>query len=83
MADEKRQEDADRNEWRQRSAKAFDQVMKQILDLGQSSLSGSQFQAFRKMAMDYFADGKRSLFGIERGRCGESKIMAEKVGAYE
>ncbi|MCP5468565.1 MAG: hypothetical protein H7A32_04775 [Deltaproteobacteria bacterium] len=59
--------------------KTFDKVMKQILDLGQSSLSENQFLAFRKMAMDFFADGKRSFQEMEKGRCGESKNMAKGV----
>ncbi len=59
--------------------KAFDRVMKQILDLGQSSLSESQFMAFRKMAMDFFADGKRSFWEIQKGRCGESKAKTEEA----
>ena len=57
---------------------AFDKVMKQVLDLGQSSLPEKQFLAFRKMIMDFFADGKRSLHGF-KGRCGSSKPMAEGV----
>lgn len=59
------------------SIRAFDKVMKQILDLGQSSLSENQFLAFRKMVMDFFADGRRSLIGLNQGRCGESKEMTK------
>ena len=59
------------------SIRAFDKVMKQILDLGQSSLSENQFLAFRKMVMDFFADGRRSLIGENQGRCGESKAMTK------
>lgn len=47
--------------WQEKGMKTFDRIMKQILDLGQSSLSENQFQAFRKLTMDYFADGKRSF----------------------
>ena len=57
----------------------FDRVMKQVLDLGQSSLPEKQFLAFRKMIMDFFADGRRSLNGF-KGRCGneqKSKTMAK------
>jgi len=54
----------------------FDRVMKQVLDLGQSSLPEKQFLAFRKMIMDFFADGKRSLYDF-KGRCGSSKTMAK------
>ncbi len=59
----------------------LDRVMKQVLDLGQSSLPEKQFHAFRKMIMDFFADGKRSLhgFGVIKGRCGSSKTMAKGV----
>ncbi len=39
----------------------LDRVMKQVLDLGQSSLPEKQFHAFRKMIMDFFADGKRLI----------------------
>ncbi len=59
------------------SIRAFDKVMKQILDLGQSSLSENQFLAFRKMVMDFFADGRRSVIGANQGRCGESKTMTK------
>ena len=59
--------------------RTFDKVMKQILDLGQSSLSESQFMAFRKMAMDFFADGKRTFWEMQKGRCGQSKLMTEKA----
>jgi hypothetical protein len=45
----------------------MDMVMKKILTLGQSSLSESQYEAFRKLAMDYFQQGKRNL---GKGRCG-------------
>ncbi len=55
----------------------LDRVMKQVLDLGQSSLPEKQFHAFRKMIMDFFADGKRSLHGGGMGRCGLSKTMAK------
>lgn len=59
---------------------AFDTVMKRILDLGQSSLSEAQFQAFRKMTMDFFADGKRNLKrGQNQGRYGSGKIMTKGV----
>lgn len=57
----------------------LDRVMKQVLDLGQSSLPEKQFHAFRKMIMDFFADGKRSLHGFNKGRCGSSKPMAKGV----
>lgn len=43
-------------------------VMRKILDLGQSSLPEHQFRAFRKMVMDFFAEGKRN-FG--KGWCGK------------
>lgn len=55
----------------------LDQVMKQILDLGQTSLSEHQFRSFRKMTMDFFAEGKRNLNG--RGRCGLSKEKTKGV----
>lgn len=55
----------------------FDKVMKQVLDLAQSSLPEKQFLAFRKMAMDFFADGRRSLQGFYKGRCGSSKPVAK------
>lgn len=66
-----------RNETQEIGLRAFDKVMKQILDLGQSSLSENQFLAFRKMVMDFFADGKRSFMGVNQGRCGESKAMTK------
>lgn len=50
----------------QRGLMTFDKIMKQILDLGKSSLPESQFQAFRKLTMDYFADGKRSFLGMSQ-----------------
>jgi hypothetical protein len=58
---------------------AMDRVMKQILHLGQSSLSEHQFKSFRKLTMDFFADGKRILLGIQKDRCGESKTMVKGV----
>lgn len=54
----------------------LDTVMKQVLDLGQSSLSENQFRAFRKLVMDYFAEGKRQ---INKGRYGTCKSMAKGV----
>ena len=66
-------ENAQQNGWHQISMKAFDKIMKQILDLGQSSLSDNQFQAFRKMTIDFFADGKRSLLEMEEG-CGRREM---------
>lgn len=57
----------------------LDRVMKQVLDLGQSSLPEKQFHAFRKMIMDFFADGKRSLHHEGMGRCGTSKTMAKEA----
>jgi len=50
----------------QKGLKTFDKIMKQILDLGQSSLPENQFQAFRKLTMDYFADGKRNFLEIRQ-----------------
>lgn len=58
---------------------AFDKVMKRMLDLGQSSLSENQFQAFRKMTMDFFADGKRCLKTRDKGRCGFSNKETKGV----
>ena len=55
----------------------LDRVMKQVLDLGQSSLPEKQFHAFRKMIMDFFVDGKRSLHHEGMDRCGASKTMAK------
>lgn len=56
----------------------LDRVMKQVLDLGQASLPEKQFLAFRKMVMDFFADGRRSLNGF-KGWCGSSKATAKGV----
>ncbi|HCU24489.1 MAG TPA: hypothetical protein DF383_05680 [Deltaproteobacteria bacterium] len=61
VADENKQGVRETDGLQQKGLKTFDRIMKQILDLGQSSLSESQFQAFRKLTMDYFADGKRSF----------------------
>lgn len=61
MTNEKDNDLAEVNSWQEKGMKTFDRIMKQILDLGQSSLSENQFQAFRKLTMDYFADGKRSF----------------------
>lgn len=57
----------------------LDWVMKRILDLGQSSLPENQFQAFRKMTMDFFADGKRGLSHRDEGRCGPRKEATKGV----
>lgn len=57
----------------------MDQVMKQMLDLGQASLPEHQFQAFRKITMDFFADGKRCLTRRDKGRCGVSEQKAKGV----
>lgn len=61
----------------------FDTVMKRVLDLGQSSLPEKQFLAFRKMTMDFFADGKRSLRNRDKGRSGFSYIETKEVVNYE
>lgn len=65
--------------WHQTGIRTLDRVMKQILDLGQSCLPESQFLAFRKMAMDFFADGKRSFLEMDSGRCGSSKPKTREV----
>lgn len=39
----------------------LNEIMKRVLTLGQSSLSKHQYEAFRKLTMDYFAEGKRQL----------------------
>lgn len=49
----------------------LDWIMKRMLDLGQSALAENQFHAFRKMTMDFFAEGKRSLSKRDEGRNGE------------
>ena len=49
--------------------KTLNDIMKKILDLSQSSLPENQFKAFRKIVMDYFAEGKRQL---GKDRCGNS-----------
>lgn len=54
-------------------------VMKQILHLGQSSLSEHQFKSFRKLVMDFFQEGKREL---EKGRCGEKSKEMAKEGCF-
>ena len=66
-------------EWCKKGLKTFDEIMGQILALGQSSLPENQFKAFKKMAIDCFAGGKRSLLEMENGRCGESKGMMKRV----
>jgi hypothetical protein len=53
--------------------------MMQILDLGQSCLSENQFEAFKKMTLSFFADGKRSLLGIQKNRCGQSKETTQRI----
>jgi hypothetical protein len=73
------QENSGNHRWQQIGITVFDQIMKQMLVLGQSSLSKSQFRAFRRMTMDLFADGKRILLGIKKDRCGESKEMVKGV----
>jgi hypothetical protein len=79
MTNEKDKDHLDVNPLQEKGMKTFDRIMKQILDLGQSSLSENQFQAFRKLTMDYFADGKRSFLESGKGRCGESKEMAREA----
>lgn len=56
----------------------IDSIMKQVLTLGQSSLPEHQFLAFRKMVLDYFAEGKRDL-GM--GWCGDRQTDSKKGGA--
>jgi hypothetical protein len=55
---------------------ALNVLMKSMLDLGQIGLPEHQFEAFRKLVMDRFAETKRSL---ELGRCGENKRMTKGV----
>lgn len=40
----------------------LDWIMKRILNLGQSSLSESQYEGFRETALDIFNDGKRRWY---------------------
>lgn len=56
----------------------LDSIMKQVLTLGQSSLPEHQYQAFRKMVLDFFAEGKRDL-GM--GWCGDRQGYSKKGGA--
>jgi hypothetical protein len=54
----------------------LEDLMKKTLDIGQTSLTEHQFRAFRKLVMDLFAEGRRSL----QGRCGEiSKPKAKEA----
>lgn len=57
----------------------MDWIMKRILDLGQTGLPDQQFHAFRKMTMDFFADGKRRLSKREPCRSGEQNEMTKGV----
>ncbi len=55
---------------REHVSKTLNEIMVRVLNLGQASVSEHQFRAYRKLVMDFFAEGKRNL---GKDRCGESK----------
>lgn len=57
----------------------LNELMKRVLIIGQSSLSEHQYQAFRKMVLDIFADGKRDL---GKGWCGDVQDNSKEGVPY-
>lgn len=54
-------------------------IMKYVLDIGQSSLQEHQFEAFRRLIMDYISDVKKSL-GLGKDRCGNKQNNGKEGG---
>lgn len=58
----------------------INQFMNRILYLAQSSLSEHQYEAFRKLALDYGQECKRKL---DMDRCGNMQNDGKGGGVYE